>query len=102
MRHLPPLNLDRVPFSALIVCFAAFVCVEAVGQTPAPGSRGTILIKNARVVDGLGSVSVGKSADLILVAGDPLEDMGALRHLSWVIKDGTAKRPEDWARGTAP
>ena len=49
----------------------------------------------------LGSVSVGKAADLILMDGDPLEDMSAFRHLSWVIKDGTAKRPEDWVRGEA-
>jgi imidazolonepropionase-like amidohydrolase len=29
----------------------------------------------------LGSVSVGKAADLILVDGDPLEDMSTLRRL---------------------
>ena len=50
----------------------------------------------------LGSVSVGKAADLILVDGDPIEDMSTLRRLSWVIKDGTAKRPADWVRGTTP
>lgn len=50
----------------------------------------------------LGSVSVGKAADLILLKGDPLENMSALRQLSWVIKDGTAKRPEDWVRAITP
>jgi hypothetical protein len=37
----------------------------------------------------LGSVSVGKLADIIVVDGDPLEDMEALRrHVVHVIKDG--------------
>ncbi len=46
----------------------------------------------------LGSVSVGKAADLILLEGDPLRDMSALEELSWVIQDGVAKRPDDWLR----
>ena len=46
----------------------------------------------------LGSVSVGKAADLILLEGDPLQDMSSLKQLSWVIKDGVAKRPDEWLR----
>jgi len=46
----------------------------------------------------LGSVSVGKAADFILLEGDPLQDMSSLKQLSWVIKDGVAKRPDEWLR----
>lgn len=46
----------------------------------------------------LGSISVGKAADLILLKGDPLKDMTSLRELSWVVKNGVAKRPTAWLR----
>ena len=36
----------------------------------------------------LGSITPGKFADLIAVAGDPLEDIDRLRHVSGVIKQG--------------
>ena len=38
--------------------------------------------------DELGTVSEGKRADLIVVAGDPTESISALRSLSLVVKDG--------------
>lgn len=46
----------------------------------------------------LGTVASGKLADLVVVAGDPLADIGVLRHpkrIALVIKDGTiaASRP---------
>ncbi len=46
----------------------------------------------------VGTVEIGKRADLIVVSGDPLEDITALRKLLWVIKDGEARRPRDWMR----
>ena len=36
----------------------------------------------------LGSISVGKSADLVLVAGNPLEDLSSLRNVKAVMKGG--------------
>jgi len=36
----------------------------------------------------LGTIEVGKLADLIAVAGDPLRDISALEHVVTVIKDG--------------
>jgi imidazolonepropionase-like amidohydrolase len=41
-----------------------------------------------RVEDRLGTVEPGKLADLIVVAGDPLEDIHQLRRLLLVIKGG--------------
>ncbi|MEX0833822.1 MAG: amidohydrolase family protein [Actinomycetota bacterium] len=38
--------------------------------------------------EGVGSVTPGKYADLIAVAGDPLEDLARLTDVSFVMKDG--------------
>ncbi len=36
----------------------------------------------------LGTVSAGRFADLIAVAGDPLADIGELQHVTFVMKGG--------------
>ena len=36
-----------------------------------------------------GSIAVGKSADLVAVAGNPLADVRVLEHVKAVIKQGT-------------
>lgn len=41
----------------------------------------------------LGSIAPGMRADLILVEGNPLEDIHALRNLRWVIRDGVVLEP---------
>ncbi len=46
--------------------------------------------------DLLGTVEVGKRADLIVVRDDPLKDISALKTLLWTIKDGEARTPEQW------
>ena len=44
--------------------------------------------------DTLGSLAVGKRADLIAVAGDPLADITELQRVVFVMKDGRIyKRP---------
>ena len=47
----------------------------------------------------MGTVEVGKRADLIVVDGDPLANISALRQLVWVIKDGELRRPAEWMEG---
>lgn len=46
----------------------------------------------------VGSIEVGKAADLIAVAGDPLRDITCLKHVAFVMKSGevvrNAARPE--------
>ena len=49
--------------------------------------------------DQIGTVEVGKRADLIVLADDPLADMNALRSIQWTIKDGEARRPAAWMEG---
>jgi len=44
--------------------------------------------------DKLGSVEVGKLADLIVVRGNPLEDIKVVRNIRLVIKEGVAHDPE--------
>src|SRR5690606_10192905 len=41
-----------------------------------------------RVADRLGSVEVGKRADLLLIDGDPLADIRAMRQVKRVMLDG--------------
>jgi imidazolonepropionase-like amidohydrolase len=42
----------------------------------------------------IGSITVGKSADLIAVHGDPLADIHALEHVSFVMKEGTVYKQD--------
>jgi imidazolonepropionase-like amidohydrolase len=44
----------------------------------------------------IGTVEVGKQADLVIVRGDPLQDLSALRHVEWTIKGGVARSPKEW------
>lgn len=44
----------------------------------------------------LGTVEVGKRADMVVLDGDPLEDLGAIRRIRWTIKEGMAHSPEEW------
>ena len=36
----------------------------------------------------IGTVEVGKKADVIVIAGDPLANIAATRNILWVVKDG--------------
>jgi imidazolonepropionase-like amidohydrolase len=42
--------------------------------------------------DKVGSIDVGKYADLIAVAGDPLADVTELEHVKFVMKGGTVAK----------
>jgi imidazolonepropionase-like amidohydrolase len=48
-----------------------------------------------RLGNDLGSLEVGKLADVIAVAGDPLEDISVLRHVCFVMKNGVVYRSGD-------
>jgi cytosine/adenosine deaminase-related metal-dependent hydrolase len=49
----------------------------------------------ARVLADRGSIERGKRADLILVDGDPTQDIGALRNVALVLQDGDAYYPAE-------
>lgn len=46
------------------------------------------------IEDRVGSVEVGKLADLVVVRGNPLEDIKAVRDIKMVIKDGVTHDPQ--------
>lgn len=53
----------------------------------------------------LGTVEVGKLADLVLINGNPLKDLHATRNVRWVILNGRLHDPKqllEQARGNAP
>jgi glycosyltransferase involved in cell wall biosynthesis/imidazolonepropionase-like amidohydrolase len=49
-----------------------------------------------RVSDEIGTVVVGKRADLVIVEGDPSVDPSALRRVRWTLKGGVARTPQQW------
>jgi len=55
-------------------------------------------LDSARIVgvdDKTGSIAVGKDSDLVLVEGNPLEDISAIRRATLVMKGNTAYRPDE-------
>lgn len=64
--------------------------VADAGFTPAEALAAATIVP-ARLVGAdreTGSIAVGKSADLVLVEGDPSKRIGDLRHTEWVMMDG--------------
>ncbi|NTW88125.1 MAG: amidohydrolase family protein [Desulfobulbaceae bacterium] len=44
----------------------------------------------------IGTIGVGKRADLAIVRQNPLENLRALRTIQWTVKDGIALTPKEW------
>lgn len=44
----------------------------------------------------IGTVEPGKRADLMIVRGDPLKDLRALRNVVWTVKNGVPHTPAEW------
>lgn len=44
----------------------------------------------------IGTVEVGKRAELVIVDGDPLQDLRALRRVRFTVQNGVARTPEQW------
>ncbi len=60
------------------------------GLTPAEALATATIIpaRNVKADNRMGSIAVGKEADLILVDGDPEKNIGDLRHVDQVMSDG--------------
>lgn len=46
--------------------------------------------------DSLGTLEIGKNADLLIVQGNPLQDISALHKPIWIMKSGEIHRSEEW------
>ena len=44
----------------------------------------------------IGPIEVNKKADLAILRENPLVDLSALRSIQWTVKNGVARRPEEW------
>src|SRR5436190_6491690 len=68
--------------------------VRAGGQDPmsAITSATSLAAESLGLGDRIGTLAPGYDADLIAVAGDPLEDIGALGHVVFVMKGGKVVR----------
>ncbi len=64
----------------------------------------TMATRNAGQMLGrdVGTLHEGGPADLLVVEGNPLDDIRALRQLRHVVRAGVARSPADWLRPTAP
>jgi len=46
--------------------------------------------------DRIGTVEVGKSADMVVLDEDPLVDIRAMCSIRWTIREGRARTPAEW------
>jgi imidazolonepropionase-like amidohydrolase len=56
--------------------------------------------KYTRTLDRLGSITPGKLADMIVVEGDPTEDISAIRRINLVMKEGVVYYPAEIHQAT--
>jgi len=69
---------------------AGFTPLEAIAAATSTPAR--MLALDAEI----GTIAVGKRADLVLVAGDASRDLRSLRDVRWTIRDGVTRTPEEW------
>jgi imidazolonepropionase-like amidohydrolase len=55
-------------------------------------SATSVSAKYLEIDDRLGSVEIGKVADLVAVPGDPIKDIRAMQRVHFVMKDGIVHR----------
>lgn len=97
--HLLTVGTDEPVYTTLLPGFAYHR--ELLAMTYA-GLPNAVVLKAATIngaralgVDGtLGSIEEGKRADLVIVEGNPLEDIKAARQIQYVIKNGATYDPQ--------
>jgi imidazolonepropionase-like amidohydrolase len=68
------------------------------GMTPAEAIEASTRLpaEMIGVADEIGTVEVGKRADLVILPEDPLADLSVLTRPLWIVKDGEARTPAGW------
>ncbi|KAA9132770.1 amidohydrolase family protein [Marinihelvus fidelis] len=98
LKKLHDAGVQLVPGSDSIAAFTIHRELELYAEAGIPNAEvlriGTL--DSARIVgadERTGSIAVGKDADLVLLDGNPLEDMSAIRRAVLVLKGDTAYEP---------
>ncbi len=100
IRKLHENGVQIVPGSDNVAAFTIHRELELYAEAGIPNVEVLRLatLDSARIVGAAGrtgSISVGKESDLVLVDGNPLEDMSAIRRATLVIKGNTAYKPDE-------
>jgi len=68
--------------------------VKEAGETPADAliSATSMSAESLGMADRIGTLAVGKAADLVATDGNPLTDITAVRRVTFVMKDGRVYR----------
>ncbi|MCW1411264.1 amidohydrolase family protein [Rhizobium sp. 1AS11] len=90
-------DLIGAPTHPLKEAAMEFVLAVELGMAPADALRaGTIVAAEVLGVHkNVGSIEMGKKANLVAVAGDPLKEIASLRHPELVMKDGRLIRSSE-------
>ena len=99
LKKLYDSGVTLVPGSDNLAAFTVHRELEVYSQAGIPNSAilRMATLDSARVIgvdDRSGSIEVGKDADLILLDGNPLVDIGAVRRATLVMKGDTVYRPD--------
>ena len=98
--HLLVVGTDEPVYTSLLPGFAyhrELLAMNYAGIPPVAVLHAAT-INGARALgidDRLGSIEVGKLADMVVVRGNPLDDIKAARDIRFVIKDGIAYDPAE-------
>ena len=97
--HLLVVGTDEPVYTSLLPGFAfhrELLAMVHAGLPPVAVLRAATIngAKSLKVADQLGSIEVGKLADLYVVNGNPLEDIKTARNVTLVVKAGGVYDPE--------
>lgn len=100
LRKLYESGIQLVPGSDNMAAFTIHRELEVYAEAGIPNAAVLKMatLDSARVVgvdDRTGSIEVGKDSDLILVDGNPLEDISTIRRATLVMKGNTVYRPDE-------
>ncbi|MCH9695246.1 MAG: amidohydrolase family protein [Gammaproteobacteria bacterium] len=101
--HLMIIGTDEPVYTNLLPGFAYHreLLAMTYAGIPQPAVLKAATINGATALgidDQLGSIEAGKLADLVVVQGNPLDDIKAARNVRLVIKDGVAYDPAELLR----
>lgn len=103
LRKLFENGVQLVPGSDNLPAFTVHRELEVYAEAGIPNAAVLRMatLDSARVTgvdDRTGSIAVGKDADLVLLDGNPLEDISAVRRATLVLKGDTVYRPDELYR----